>query len=315
MTCAKPAEAEVFAAAEIQDIRIAYPISPTYAARILSLMDGVRISTIVDDLGVAQGWSDAMVTAGRRLEVLVKIDVGTHRCGVDPRQRDAIGFIERVSGMPGLDLRGLLSHAGHSYAAGSVEEIADIARAEAAMMAELVEGCRARGIALEEISVGSTPIGAGERDAGRNHRTAPRQLRLSRPHAGRPWRRRLGRLRAASARVGHGLPRARPAGARLREQGAVLRWRPRVLGHAGIRRGPRARRATRSGPAHRAPVGRARRRSRDRADPAAHRRPGHRRPQPLLRRRQPHEPATWSPTARPCSRPARWTPGAWSTRL
>ena len=55
MTCAKPAEAEVFAAAEVQDIRIAYPISPTYAPRILSLMDGVRISTIVDDLEVAAG--------------------------------------------------------------------------------------------------------------------------------------------------------------------------------------------------------------------------------------------------------------------
>ena len=50
LTCAKPAEAEIFAAADIQDIRIAYPIAPTYAPRILSLMDGVRISTIVDDL-------------------------------------------------------------------------------------------------------------------------------------------------------------------------------------------------------------------------------------------------------------------------
>ena len=157
LTCAKPGEAEVFAAAEVQDIRIAYPISPTYAPRILSLMDGVRVSTIVDDLDVAEGWSDAMVAAGRRLEVLVKIDVGTHRCGVDPRQRDALGFIERLSGMPGLDLRGLLSHAGHSYAAASAQVIAEIARAEAAMMAELVEGSRTRGIELEEVSVGSTP--------------------------------------------------------------------------------------------------------------------------------------------------------------
>ena len=157
MTCAKPGEAEVFAAEGIRDIRIAYPIYPTYAARIVSLMDGVRVSTVVDDLGVAQGWSDAMVAAGRRLEVLVKIDVGTHRCGVDPRQRDAVSFIQQVSQMPGLDLRGLLSHAGHSYAAGSIDEIAEIARAEAAMMAELVEGCTARGVELDEISVGSTP--------------------------------------------------------------------------------------------------------------------------------------------------------------
>lgn len=157
MTCAKPGEAEVFAAAGITDIRIAYPIAPTYAPRLLSLMDGVRTSTIVDDLGVAQGWSDAMEAAGRRLEVLVKIDVGTHRCGVDPTQRDAVTFIEAVSRMPGLDLRGLLSHAGHSYAAGSLEEVRAIAAAEAAMMQELVEGCAARGVTLDEISVGSTP--------------------------------------------------------------------------------------------------------------------------------------------------------------
>lgn len=157
MTCAKPAEAEIFAAAGIQDIRIAYPISPTYLARILSLMDGVRVSTVVDDLGVAQAWSEAMTEAGRRLEVLVKIDVGTHRCGVDPRERDAVGFITQVSAMPGLDLRGLLSHAGHAYAATSIDEIAAIARDEALIMAELVAACAARGVELDEVSVGSTP--------------------------------------------------------------------------------------------------------------------------------------------------------------
>ena len=157
LTCAKPGEAEVFAAEGVDDIRIAYPISPTYATRVLSLMDGVRLSTVIDDLEVAQAWSSAMEAAGRRLEVLVKIDVGTHRCGVDPSQRDALAFIEAVSQMPGLDLRGLLSHAGHAYGGRSVEEIARVAREEAALMAELVEGCTARGVALDEISVGSTP--------------------------------------------------------------------------------------------------------------------------------------------------------------
>ena len=157
LTCAKPGEAEVFAAEGIDDIRIAYPIAPTYAERVLSLMDGVRLSTIVDDLSVAQAWSDLMESAGRRLEVLVKIDVGTHRCGIDPRERDAGAFIESVSRMPGLDLRGLLSHAGHAYAATSAEHVAQIARDEAALMAALSDGCRGRGIQLDEISVGSTP--------------------------------------------------------------------------------------------------------------------------------------------------------------
>jgi len=157
LTCAKPGEAEVFAAAGVDDIRIAYPLSPTYAKRVLSLMDGVRLSTVVDDLGVAQAWSDAMDAAGRRLEVLVKINVGTHRCGIDPTTCDVVGFIEQVSRMPGLDLRGVLSHAGHAYGGESGEHIAGIARDEATLMQQLVAGCEARGIELAEVSVGSTP--------------------------------------------------------------------------------------------------------------------------------------------------------------
>jgi D-serine deaminase-like pyridoxal phosphate-dependent protein len=157
LTCAKPGEAEVFAAAGIEDLRIAYPLSPTYAPRVLALMDRVRLSIVVDDLGVAQAWSDLMQRAGRRLPVLVKIDVGTHRCGVDPRERDAVAFVTSVNGMPGLDLRGLLSHAGHSYTASSGEDVARIAREEIALLLELVEGCRANDVELAEISVGSTP--------------------------------------------------------------------------------------------------------------------------------------------------------------
>lgn len=157
LTCAKPGEAEVFAAAGIEDLRIAYPLSPTYAARVLALLERVRLSIVVDDLSVAQEWSDVMQRAGRRLPVLVKIDVGTHRCGVDPRERDAVAFIVSVSRMPGLELRGLLSHAGHAYAATSADDVARIAREEIALLTELTAGCFSSGVEFPEISVGSTP--------------------------------------------------------------------------------------------------------------------------------------------------------------
>src|SRR5438034_8248974 len=57
--CAKLGEAEVFAAAGLEDIRLPYPIHPTNAPRVLALLDHVRLSIIVDDLGVARGWSAA----------------------------------------------------------------------------------------------------------------------------------------------------------------------------------------------------------------------------------------------------------------
>src|SRR5437660_4645942 len=73
--CAKVGEAEVFAAAGISDIRLPYPVNPANASRILALMDRASISIIVDHLAVARGWSDAMRQAGRRLDVLIKVDV------------------------------------------------------------------------------------------------------------------------------------------------------------------------------------------------------------------------------------------------
>jgi len=155
--CAKIGEAEVFAAAGIPNIRLPYPVNPRNASRLLPLMDSCQISIIVDHRAVARGWSGAMQHAGRTLDVLVKVDVGSHRCGIDPTLPAALDFLRLVASLPGLRLLGLLSHAGHSYGAESEEALAGIARAEADMLRELSDAARGDGIAIDEISVGATP--------------------------------------------------------------------------------------------------------------------------------------------------------------
>ena len=156
IACAKIGEAEVFADAGITDIRLPYPVNPSNAARLIALMDRASISIIVDHPTVVRGWSDAMRRAGRTLDVLIKVDVGFHRCGIDP-SADAMGFVKAVASLPGLTLRGLLSHAGHAYHAASEEALKTIARQEAETLADLRTRAAASGIALEEISVGATP--------------------------------------------------------------------------------------------------------------------------------------------------------------
>src|SRR5262249_1175481 len=108
--CAKVGEAEVFAAAGVDDIRLPYRVNPSNAARVPALMEGWAISIIVDHLDVARGWSDAMRRVGRRLDVLIKVDVGFHRCGIDPGVdgANALDFVKGVSSLPGLRLCGLL---------------------------------------------------------------------------------------------------------------------------------------------------------------------------------------------------------------
>ena len=154
--CAKVGEAEVFVDAGIKDIRLPYPVNPSNAPRVAALMDRATMSIIVDHRDVVRGWSEAMQRAGRTLDVLVKVDVGFHRCGIDP-EVDALGFIQAVAGLPGLKLRGLLSHAGHAYNATTEDELRAIARREAETLAGLRSRAAFSGIALDEISVGATP--------------------------------------------------------------------------------------------------------------------------------------------------------------
>jgi D-serine deaminase-like pyridoxal phosphate-dependent protein len=154
--CAKVGEAEVFADAGIRDIRLPYPVNPSNADRILALMDRAAISIIVDHLDVARGWSDAMRRAGRTLDVLIKVDVGFHRCGIDPND-DPLAFVRAVASLPGVRLCGLLSHAGHAYTAASDAAICAIAQQEAATLSRLRAEAAQSGIAVDEISVGATP--------------------------------------------------------------------------------------------------------------------------------------------------------------
>lgn len=155
--CAKVGEAEIFAEAGVPDIRLPYPVNPAKALRVRAVARKTRLSIIVDHPVVARAWSDLMEAAGERLDVLVKVDVGFHRCGIDPDCPDANDFIRQVSALPGLRLRGLLSHAGHGYGAGSDDELESIAVREAQILNRLASGARAAGVAIEEISVGATP--------------------------------------------------------------------------------------------------------------------------------------------------------------
>src|SRR3954470_23698798 len=84
IACAKVGEAEVFADAGITDIRLPYPFNPVNADRVFALAERIALSFIVDDAGVAQAWSDLARARNRTLDVLVKVDVGFHRCGIDP---------------------------------------------------------------------------------------------------------------------------------------------------------------------------------------------------------------------------------------
>ena len=156
ISLAKTSEAEVFAEAGFDDIFIAYPVAGLgKAERLLALSDRLRLAVGTDSVEGGRQLSEPFQAAGRRLDVLLKIDVGYHRVGVLPE--NALEFARRVAELPGLKLRGVFTHAGHVYQAETPEAIAQIGKLEGEILFSCAEALRRSGLSIEEVSVGSTP--------------------------------------------------------------------------------------------------------------------------------------------------------------
>lgn len=156
ISLAKTGEAEVFAAAGFEDIFLAYPIvGAEKGRRLLALADRTRLAVGVDSIEGASSLAAVFHAAGRRIDALLKVDCGYHRVGVAPER--ALGLARRLAEVPGLALRGIFTHGGHAYLEQTPEGVAAVARQEGEVVSSVAEELRAAGIAVEEVSVGSTP--------------------------------------------------------------------------------------------------------------------------------------------------------------
>lgn len=167
---AKVGEAEVFAAAGFDDIRIAYlVIGDEKLARIARMLEKTRISFCVDSIEGARRASDYFAEHGLTAEVLVEVDCGYGRCGVFWDETQSVEFAKTVSAMPGLQLVGILTHAGHSYAGPKSDEetkegaLRRVSAEERDRMTEFAARLAEAGVPQArpdgnfEISIGSTP--------------------------------------------------------------------------------------------------------------------------------------------------------------
>ena len=156
ISLAKISEAEVFAREGFDDIFLAYPVvGRGKPERLLALSDQIRLAVGVDSLAGAEALSAAFAPAGRRLDVLIKIDCGYHRVGVLPE--NALALARRIADLPGVRLRGVFTHGGHAYAAETADRLAAVAQEEGEAVARVAAELSKAGLPVNDVSVGSTP--------------------------------------------------------------------------------------------------------------------------------------------------------------
>ena len=160
IVCAKVSEAEPFAAAGVDDICIAYPVVGELKwARIADLAAKTkRVTVNCDSAEAASGLSRAATAAGVTIHVHIDVDSGLHRGGVAWDDNVGLKRLAReIHALPALRLAGITTY--RSGAFPGAPPVEEAGRAEGRLLVEVAERLRNSGIAVENVSAGSTPTG------------------------------------------------------------------------------------------------------------------------------------------------------------
>jgi len=166
ITCAKISEAEVMAAGGLRDIFIAYPMVGDFRIRrALALLPKVdRLILAVDSMACATALNHAAAGAGVRLEVRLEVDTGLKRTGI-PREQ-AAALAKAIRALPHLDLTGIYTYKSLLYRGAPTEDCGLAGQEEGRLMGDAAQAIRAQGVALRDISAGSTPTGLAVAQTG-----------------------------------------------------------------------------------------------------------------------------------------------------
>ena len=164
VTCQKLGEAEVMAAAGIGGLLIANQIvGPAKIGRLVELARRSGIIVAVDDPYNVASLSEAASAAGVTLGVLVEVDVGMQRCGVQPGE-PALALARCVLGSPGLRFDGLMGYEGHAVMIADPDERRLKATAALRQLVDTADLLRQAGVPVGIVSssgTGTFDVGGG----------------------------------------------------------------------------------------------------------------------------------------------------------
>jgi len=153
LTVAKTGEARVMAACS-DDLMVAYPaLDPPRTAAIAELAKAQTMRVAVDSVLAADRLAAAAEAAGVTVGVLIDIDTGMHRTGLQEPQQTA-ELAKHIDGQPALRLDGLFTYQGMSRAPLSMEE--GLQRV-AEVLGQAVDLWKQSGLEAKIVSGGSTP--------------------------------------------------------------------------------------------------------------------------------------------------------------
>lgn len=155
ITCSSLQMADYFAQAGWDDILVAFPVNLREIERINRLASSIHLELLVESVETVQSLNVQLTS---QIDAWVKVDTGAGRTGIPAQNvREAVEVCQAVQASSSLHLRGLLTHAGHTYRASGVHQIVGTYQSSIAQINQLRNALKKMGFASLEISVGDTP--------------------------------------------------------------------------------------------------------------------------------------------------------------
>jgi len=156
--CATIAEAEMTASCGAPDVLLGYqPVGPN-AVRVLQLVQQypqTKFAAVVDDERAIRRLSEAFTESGATLSLLLDVDCGMHRCGIEPGPR-ALELYRLVESLPGLRAVGLHVYDGHIQDSDPAARAAACEKAIGPVFA-FRDQLQAAGLSVPVLVAGGTP--------------------------------------------------------------------------------------------------------------------------------------------------------------
>jgi D-serine deaminase-like pyridoxal phosphate-dependent protein len=155
-TCSTAAEVAWLQGHGVGDLLWAHiPVGPRKVEFAVGTAAGGGLTVSLDSVDAARPLAEAAAAAGVTVPFVLEVNTGQARLGVDPEQ--AVPTAAQICALPGLRLRGILTHEGHITAAPDRPGLERAGRAAGTLLARVADDLRGAGHEVELVSVGSTP--------------------------------------------------------------------------------------------------------------------------------------------------------------
>jgi 3-hydroxy-D-aspartate aldolase len=154
--CQKVSEAEAMVYGGVRNVLVSNEIvGARKIARLMGLARQATITACVDDADNVRQLDEAARAFGIRLPVLVEVNVGMNRCGVEPGE-PAVALAKLVTGCSGLRFAGLQAYHGRAQHIRELDKRREVMETAIGQVRDTVDRLRRSGLACDTVSGAGT---------------------------------------------------------------------------------------------------------------------------------------------------------------